>query len=184
MIIGGLRTPSPFFQTDCTDRSLSSPVERLLFPDLHLFCHHHSHEHQRSGRGYHGEGLFPPALQGGLARVSPTSDTRTQLTLAHACRPLPSLQGRWDGIGMPSHGTQPHTVSHLTHKPWMALPTEQDLCMQGIAWRPGGFWGEDPGNLHFAEGKETETSPPRCAEGIARTLTPAVKPTAPGFFPT
>lgn len=44
-----------------------------------------------------------------------------------------------------------------------------------------GLWGEDPGHLHFAEGKETKTSPLRYAGAVARTLTPAIEPTAPGF---
>lgn len=79
--------------------------------------------------------------------------------------------------------TQSHTVSHLTHKPWMALPTEQDLPVQGIAWRPADF-GEKTQVISTLQREETETSPPRCAEAIARTLTPTVEPTAPGFFPT
>lgn len=70
--------------------------------------------------------------------------------------------------------------------------TSHTQTMDGSTYRAGpacagnhmessGFWGEDPGNLPFAEGKETETSPPRCAGAMARTLSPAVEPTAPGF---
>lgn len=100
---------------------------------------------------------------------------------AHACRPLPSLQGRWGGIGMPlvwnaaSHGLTSHTqtMDGSTHR---AGPACAGNCRE-----TSGLWGEDPGNVHFAEGKETETSPPRRAEAIARTLTPAVEPTPSGF---
>lgn len=103
---------------------------------------------------------------------------------AHACRPLPSLQGRWGGIGTPlvwGSRMQPHTVSHLTHKPWTALPTEQDLPVQGITWRPVGFGEKTQVISTLQREKRPRPPPPRCAGAIGRTLTPATEPTAPGF---
>lgn len=147
--------PHPIFPARF-HRLISHPqLQRLLFPDLHLICHHHSHENQRSGCGYH-EGSFPPALQRGLAGASPTSNTWTQLTLPMPADPSPPSREGGMASGCPSCGQLNATSHGLTY---------HTQTMNGSTYRAGpacagnrketsGFWGEDPSNLHFAKGRD------------------------------
>lgn len=116
-------------------RPISHPqLQRLLFPDLHLICHHHSHENQRSGRRYHGEGSFPPALQSGLACASPTSNTGTQLTLHMPADPFPPSREGGMASGCPWCGAAERnlTRSHISHTNhgWLYLQSRTCLCRE------------------------------------------------------
>lgn len=176
-------------QTPQTD-ALHPQLLRLLLPDLCLICHHLFHENKRSGHEHRGGGTFPPALQSGLASVSSPSNTRTQLKSLHMpADPFPPSQGGGMASGCPSCGAAKRnlTQSHVSRTiPWMALPKEQDLPVQGITRRPAGLGEKTPAYLHFAEGKAVQGKrpPPHDVPGPSPgTVAPAVGPTTPGFFP-
>lgn len=177
----GIMSPQPIFTARFRRLISLIPAERFLFPDLYGICHHHSYEN-RVWMWMAGEGSFPPAPQSGLASVSPTSSTWTQLT-PHIPF-LPSLQEAGMAPGRPSCGTANATShgSQLTHKPWMALPTEQDLPAQGVTGTPVGL-GRRPSNLQLAEGKETETSP-QMRRGHGRSPDSRSRTDSSGGFPT
>jgi len=156
-------------------------------PDLHLICRYLYHENKRSGREHHGGGTFLRALQSGLAHVLSTSNTWTQLTLHMPADPFPPSRGGGTALGCPLYGAAKRSLtrSHVQHHGWlypksgMCRRRESDGDQQVLGRRP-----QLISTLQKEKQCRVRDLPPRDMPGPPPgTMSPAVGPTAPGFFP-
>lgn len=154
----GIMSPQPIFTARFRRLISLIPAERFLFPDLYGICHHHSYEN-RVWMWMAGEGSFPPAPQSGLASVSPTSSTWTQLT-PHI--PLPSLPpGSWDGTGTPLVWDSECNLTRLTtHTQTMDGSTYRAGPACAGSHRDTGGFGEKTQQSAVGRGKRDRDLPP------------------------